>query len=438
MEEQDQVSRRAFLRVMGAAVAAGTLSGCRRGEKKQIKGLFKPGRKAEKRARKEEKRRMKEEKKAAEAEAEKAQEATVERDRIEAELRAEPVVSKAKQTRGVYGFKTGFDIFKGKNVEEIARQLYEWGVNAVWTDTRTLSDKALVEALHAWQVKVYTTVGMFSGWHQRNRPIKADGTPLQSYVPGHWYQGSCPNQPDDITRKLGEIREVAKRYDIDGLWLDAIRYPTFWETPKPNAAMMCFESVCLAKFQKWSGIVIPEENLSVRDKAEWILKNQEKQWVQFKMDAITDIVRQCAEALKSEKPTAMLGVFSVPWRRSETRGGQMNAIERVIAQDYPRLAKYVDVFSPMVYHRMCGEPVRWIGEVVDWIAAETRKPVWPVVQAHGEPKCEWNPYRLPEEEFADSLRVARAGASSGVLVFTLDSVLKDQKLKPMAENFRSV
>ena len=113
----------------------------------------------------------------------------------------------------------------------------------------------------------------------------------------------------------------------------------------------------------------------------------------------------------------------------------MNAIERIIAQDYASLAEHVDVFSPMVYHRMCGEPVPWIGEIVDYVSAKTRKPVWPVVQAHSEPKCEWNPYELPAEEFEAALLTARGGASSGVAVFHLAYVLKENKLKTMSEVF---
>jgi hypothetical protein len=113
----------------------------------------------------------------------------------------------------------------------------------------------------------------------------------------------------------------------------------------------------------------------------------------------------------------------------------MNAIERIIAQDYPSLAKHADVFSPMVYHKMCRETVEWIGEVTDWVAQETRRPVWPVIQAHGEPRCEWNPYRLSDAEFAGALRAAREGASSGAVVFTLEYLLREKKLEAMAKDF---
>lgn len=442
MARENQCNRRRFLRALGATAAAGALSGCFwRRDEDSVKGFFRHKKRAEKQERKRLAKQEKARKKAAEAELAEAEAAPGEAGPAaaakEEQMRSAPVLERKDQLRGLFGFHTSFPIFRGKNAEEIAKQLHDWGVNAVWTDRKTLANAALIEALHAWQVQVFTTVAMFSGWHGRNRPIKKDGKPFSPYVPGHWYQGSCPNQPDDLVQKLAEIRDDASHFDIDGVWLDALRYPTFWETPKPNAELSCFDPVCLEKFQDWVGVAFPEELRSLQDRAEWILKNREKEWVRFRMECITDITRQCAAVLKKANPKAKLGMFSVPWRRKETRGGEMNAIERIIAQDYPSLAKYVDVFSPMVYHRMCGEPVQWIGEIVDWVARETGKPVVPIIQANGEPKCEWNPYRLPEDEFVKALQTAREGASSGAIVFTLEYVLKEERLKAVAQDFRT-
>jgi len=442
MERKNQSSRR-FLRVLAVVVAAGALSGCSwHKDRRSIKSFFEH----RKDAQEQEQERLAEEKarkEAAEdgdgqAKGQEAKDAAGPAAKAkEPQIRSESVMARKDQVRGLFGFRPSFPIFRGKNTEEIAKQVHDWGVNAVWTDRKTLSNTALIEALHAWQVQVFTTVAMFSGWRGRNRPIKKDGKPFEPYVPGHWYQGSCPNQPRDLVQKLAEIRDVATHFDIDGVWLDALRYPTFWETPKPNVEMTCFDPVCLEKFQDWVGVAFPEELRSLQDRAEWILQNREREWVRFRMACITDITKQCAQVLKKANPKVKLGMFTVPWRRKETRGGEMNAIERIIAQDYPNLAKYVDVFSPMVYHRMCDEPVEWIGEIVDWVAKETRKPVVPIIQAHGEPKCEWHPYRLPDDEFVSALQTARDGTSSGVTIFTLEYVLKEERLRAVAQDFRT-
>jgi hypothetical protein len=89
----------------------------------------------------------------------------------------------------------------------------------------------------------------------------------------------------------------------------------------------------------------------------------------------------------------------------------------------------------MTYHRMCGEPVPWIADVTEWVAQETGKPVWPVIQAHGEPRCPWNPYQLSTAEFQQALLTARSGESSGAIVFTLESVFADKRVTALTENF---
>ena len=85
------------------------------------------------------------------------------------------------------------------------------------------------------------------------------------------------------------------------------------------------------------------------------------------------------------------------------------------------MARYVDVFSPMVYHLMCGHPPNWIGEVVEDVHALSGKPVWPIVQSIDHPAP------LPAEEYAQTLEVALGtNSSAGVIVFTLAGVLTDE------------
>lgn len=444
-------NRRRFLQIISASVAAGTFSGCwgrakkppkLRSEKREVKSFFKSKEKALKKQRKEEENRLKEENQGKEKTAEEQEkEKEKEKDEITKrdQLRAKPLIERKYQMRGLIGFSTKYSIFTGENVEEIAKKLYKWGVNAVWPDKTTLANKDLIDALHAWSIQVYATVELFNGWRGRNRPIRSDGTPLQSFIPGHWYQGSCPNQPNDISRALGEIQLIAKKYDVDGIWFDGLRYPVFWSAPKPNADMTCFDQVCQSKFQNYAGTTIPKQYLTAQDQAEWILKNHADEWVDFKKYSITSLAGKFAKAAKEVKPNLKIGLFTVPWRRRETRGNQMNAIERIVGQDYPGLANEVDIISPMVYHRMCGETVEWIGGIVDWIASEVKGiPVWPIVQSYGEPRCTWNAYRLSTEEFADAMETARGGASGGVAAFTMEYLLKEEKLEAMVKNYNSV
>jgi hypothetical protein len=96
---------------------------------------------------------------------------------------------------------------------------------------------------------------------------------------------------------------------------------------------------------------------------------------------------------------------------------------KVIGQDYRALGRYVDVFSPMVYHTMCGYPVEWIGAVTQEVYALSGKRVWPIVQAVDEP------VPLSVEEYGQALDVVlNEPTADGVLVFTLESALAEEKL----------
>src|SRR5205085_2201760 len=74
---------------------------------------------------------------------------------------------------------------------------------------------------------------------------------------------------------------------------------------------------------------------------------------------IAAFTREARRVLKAARPQAVLGIFAVPWR-DEEHGG---AVRAVVGQDFRLLARDVDVFSPMTYHRMVGRPVAWAGEV---------------------------------------------------------------------------
>ena len=82
----------------------------------------------------------------------------------------------------------------------------------------------------------------------------------------------------------------------------------------------------------------------------------------------------------------------------------------------------------MVYHRMCGYPVEWIGDVTAEVHALSGKPVWPIIQSVDEPSA------LSAAEYGRALDIVlRHPAADGVLVFTLKGALDEAKLSVMRE-----
>jgi len=323
--------------------------------------------------------------------------------------------------RAIYGFRSTAEPFAGKTPEETAGQLLAWGCNAVF-----LKDEpaALIRTFQDQGIRCYREIGLFVGcrtWeeHPESRPVQADGTPLER---DEWYCGLCPNQPWFQEKKLQEIGEVVATTGVDGIWLDFIRYPVHWESPTPRLPQTCFCPVCLKRFAADARIALPTEETPA-EAAAFILENHAEAWYRWRAGRITDFVRRAAEVAKAENPKILVGLFSIPWFRGE----RDDAIWKVVGQDFRGLAAYVDVFSPMVYHRMCGRPTAWIAESAARLGRETRKPVWPIIQGCSVPDS------LSKEEFQEALRQAELKPSEGVIVFALHHLVREKRLESLAE-----
>ncbi len=328
-------------------------------------------------------------------------------------------VKEEKMIKAVYGFSKDLEIFRGKNGKEIARIVKDWGINAVFGG---YEDPELLEALHRVGIKVYGTVGIFGGeeyWRRypESRPINDKGKPIEK---DRWYAGVIPTIEAIRREKLEEIEKLATK-DIDGIWLDAIRWPGHWEVPSPRIEETSFDPITLEKFQEDTKISIPEELLIAREKASWILKNHEREWRDWRCKEIADFVKEAREITKGKT----LGIFTVPWQEKDFN----NAIKNIIGQDYFSLGEYVDFLSPMVYHQMCEKRTDWIGEIIEYVHRESGKPILPIIQAGN----------IPQEEFKEAIKIAiEAEGSKGVIIFTIQNVLKEEKLSAMKNTFSSL
>lgn len=301
--------------------------------------------------------------------------------------------------------------------------LKDYNINGVFISHRDLNrDK--IEKIHNEGAKVFAEIGIFVGKDMVERhpdlaPIGVDGNPL---TPIKWYMGINPAIDWYREEKLNEIRDILQRYDIDGLWLDFIRYPCHWEVPNPKLEQSSFDEVSLRKFEEYIGKTIPGTN--IQDKARWILENSLESWTKWKCDQITSFCKESREIIKSINPNVILGIFSVPWKEEQFDG----AILKIIAQDFNALSQYIDIFSPMVYHLMCRFPVSWIREYSLYLKDMTKKAVVPIVQAVDEPS------RVDNLE--DVIKTALYDELDGVIIFTTQAVFKDKtKIEALKDSF---
>jgi hypothetical protein len=329
------------------------------------------------------------------------------------------------KTRSLYGFSSQLDPFAGKRPAEQVALLKSWGNTAIFGGHQ---DPAFVDAAHAAGLKIFAEFGCFVGkqWWQNvpeSRPITASGEPLAS---DEWYYGVNPTLPQVRQARLQALEQLLTDVAIDGVWLDFIRWPCHWEVHSPYLPHTSFDPGTLARFCADTGRQVAEDDAVLA--AQRLLAQHESAWIAWRCAQITSWVAEAKAVLKRIRPDAVLGLFGVPWQRSDYDGAILN----VIGQDYNALGSYVDVFSPMVYHKMCGRSLAWIGDVVTEIHALSGKPVWPIIQSVDEPTP------LSPLEYGQAIDVALGcPASDGVLVFTLKGALDDAKLAVTQQNFRS-
>jgi hypothetical protein len=318
------------------------------------------------------------------------------------------------KARALYGFSPELTPFVGKEHSEQVALLQSWGNTATFGGYQ---DPEFVEAVHAAGMAIYAEFGCFVGaeWWERvpaSRPVTDEGRLLEKEG---WYCGVNPSTPHVRREQLEALEKLLTDYAIDGVWLDFIRWPCHWESPTPYLPRTSFDPETLARFSHDTGVALPSGDIPTI--AGTLLAQHEAEWTAWRCGQVKSWVADARAVLERTRPDAVLGLFGVPWRLADHGG----AILGVVGQDYRALAQYVDVFSPMVYHRMCGQPLDWIGQVTEEIHTLGGKPVWPIIQSIDEPTS------LSAKEYGRAIDVAlHNDGSDGVLVFTMKGVVTDE------------
>lgn len=320
--------------------------------------------------------------------------------------------------KALYGFKSDLPPFRDRSPKEQVRILQSWGADTIFGG---YTDENFVDAAHQQGMKVYAEFGCFQGekwWTAvpESRPLLADGQLLE---PIDWYYGVNPTVPTVRNQLLEQLATLVQNHEIDGLWLDFIRWPCRWENPTPKLLQSSYDQATIRRFASDTNLKY-DEALAPAE----LLTNEEyrSKWIQWRVDQITSWVAEAREVVKRIRPAITLGLFGIPWRQSEHDG----AIRTIIGQDYQALAQSIDIFSPMTYHLMCGQPVTWIEDVTTEIATLTQKPVVPIIQSVDHPAV------LSAGEYQQALNAAET-AGDGSIVFTLAGMLDAEKLKVTQE-----
>ena len=201
------------------------------------------------------------------------------------------------------------------------------------------------------------------------------------------------------------VRDIAKRYAVDGIHFDYARYPTD-RFDYSRAAINEFRTAIRPRLTDAQRRALDAEEaidfLAYPDALP-------EDWRQFRVTRMTALVARLHKAVKEERPDATISLAAVPDRR--------DALSRKL-QDWSAWlnAGLLDVLCPMVYTQ---EASRFAEQVSAIREAAAGRPIWAGIGA----------YRLTPSQTIENIQTARKLGAAGVVLFSYDS-LTDPTAEP--------
>jgi hypothetical protein len=305
-------------------------------------------------------------------------------------------------------------------VSDIERLLRDWrrlGINTAFVSTALAESGTFLPALRqAGMRPLVITPVFFNPEYLAAHPEAWAMTGRGERAKQDWVEFVCPSREDYRQRRLREAVALLEKYRPDGLSLDFIRHFVFWEMVPPDGWIdpletTCFCPHCLERFQRETGVAIPEQALgSPTSAATWLFAHERAAWIRWRAELISSWVRDLVAEARGAMPGVVIGVHLVPWTKGEYDKGLL----RVAGQDVRALGSLVDYVSPMCYAHMLRREPAWVGRVVRELAEQTRATVVPSIEVTESYRKE----RLDEAFFTTALRSALAPPSTGVVFWS--------------------
>ena len=317
-------------------------------------------------------------------------------------------------------------------LQEDYRKLFnQWndiGINTAYVSVDLSYDVAFRKLAKENNIEVYVILPIFFNAealleHQEWYGITNTGNITKE----DWVEFISPSNLEYKLERIAFIKKVIGETKPDGLSIDFIRYFAYWEKiysdrtleSIPNSS---FDSLSIATFQREKELAIPDELKSVRNKSDWILKNHQASWTEWKCENINAIVGDIVSAAKEISAGLSINLHVVPWRVNDFDG----AIKKIVGQDMQLLSKHVDYISPMCYSHMLKRKASWVSSVVKDMDSQVYKTfIVPSIQV----KEAYLDDPLSEDEFEENMMEALKEPSKGVIFWSWEHLEKDPKKK---------
>lgn len=201
-----------------------------------------------------------------------------------------------------------------------------------------------------WTMNRAELLNVHPDWFAVNR--KGESTyDKPAYV--NYYRFLCPNHEGVAQYLADDYVKIAHLPYVDGVHLDYVRFPdvvlpvSLWknygieQTSEHPEYDYCYCDVCRAKFKAQTG----------RDPMELKFPMEDQSWINFRLDAITNVVSQITKAVKANGKAISAAVFPGP-----------SMAKKMVRQDWGNWS--LDAYYPMIYNGFYYEGPEWIGRSV--------------------------------------------------------------------------
>lgn len=217
---------------------------------------------------------------------------------------------------------------------------------------------------------------------------------------------SSPIVPAAAVYTEAIVRDLARRYALDGIHLDYARYPN---------ERFDYSKAAVAEFRAFVSGRISEDlqrQLDAREAVDPLAYPDAlaDHWRGFRVARMSALIGRLRDAVKDERPSAMVTVATAPDLRE--------AYERKM-QDWRGWLErgLVDGIAPMAY---TVEPAKFAEQIAAARDAAGGRPVWAGIGA----------WRLSPRETIQNIQTARRLGAAGIVLFSYDSLTNPRQAAP--------
>ncbi len=195
------------------------------------------------------------------------------------------------------------------------------------------------------------------------------------------------------------VSDLARRYALDGVHLDYIRYPSP-DFDYSRAALAAFRESVIKDLSATERLVL--DRRLVREPFVYVDKYPQR-WTTFRRARLTDLVARIRQAVKAHRPNAILSAAVIA-------DANEAAIHRL--QDWQDWSArgLLDVICPMAY---TADMKRFSRTVADATRFAAPQPLWAGIGA----------FKIPSTQTVAHIRAARAAGAEGIALFSYDSLM---------------